>query len=365
LGEDRSFKLNRIPMHVERGKLIVALAWLLFWSLMAAVAIQDYQASVSDGQLWKPVLWEMSSMVVATFLLLVQRRATLRHDRLVTAPWRWFAVQALWLPMYWIAFVPLAFGIRSAVYRLAGQVYTHAPWPHVFFYESVKISIFIGLFTVIRFGILSFRELLAAKLHAEQSTALLRQAQLRQLAQQMQPHFLFNALNTISALMHSDVAKADATLVQLAEVLRATLATGEAHEAPLHTELRLARGYAAVMGERFAGRVEIAWDIEERAIDAALPCMSLQPLLENVFKHTVERQRGTTRIAVSAARTQGAVVVRVEDDRGTLAANPSPGVGLANLRERLARLYGPGASLTLSQLAPAGVRAEMRVPCGS
>jgi hypothetical protein len=352
-------------MHSTRGKLIVALAWLLFWSLMAAVAIQDYQANNQDGQLWKPVLWESSSMVVATVLLLIQRRATRGSDALVTSPWRWFGVQALWLPMYWIAFVPLAFGIRSAVYLQAGQVYAHAPWPHVFLYESIKISIFIGLFTVIRFGLLSYRALLEAKLRAEQSTALLRQAQLQQLAQQMQPHFLFNALNTISSLMHSDVDKADATLVRLAEVLRATLAVGDAHQAPLDAELRLARGYADLMAERFAGRVEIVWDIDARVHGAALPVMSLQPLLENVFKHTVERQRGQTRITVSAAHAAQQLVVRVADDRGTLAGNPAPGIGLANLRERLARLYGQEASLALSQLAPAGVCAELRVPCGS
>jgi sensor histidine kinase YesM len=369
MGEDRAFNIDPAPMHSTRGKLIVTLAWLLFWSLMVAVAVQDYQANNHDGQIWKPVLWESSSMVVATFLLLVQRRGTRGIDALVTSPWRWFAAQALWLPMYWIAFVPLAFGIRSAVYRLAGQVYTHAPWPHVFLYESIKISIFIGLFTVIRFGILSFRALLEAKLRAEQSNALLRQAQLQQLAQQMQPHFLFNALNTISSLMHSDVDKADATLVRLAEVLRATLAHGDGQEAPFDAELRLARGYAQLMAERFDGRVEIAWDIDAGVHGVLLPVMSLQPLLENVFKHTVERQRGPTRIAVSAARAEQQLVVRIADDRGTLATGTatgaSPGIGLANLRERLARLYGQEASLTLSQLAPAGVCAELRVPCAS
>jgi signal transduction histidine kinase len=352
-------------MESNRSKLVITLSWLLFWSLMVAVAVQDYQGNYRDGALWKPVVWETSSMVVATILLLVQRHFTARHNGLVTSPWRWFGIQALWLPLYWTAFAPLAFGIRSVVYALAGQTYTHDPWPHVFLYESIKISIFIGLFTVIRFGILSYRQLLEAKLHAEQSTALLRQAQLQQLAQQMQPHFLFNALNTISSLMHADVDKADATLMQLADVLRATLALGDAHEAPLETELRLARGYAAVMAERFSGRVEIDWDIDERASAERLPVMSLQPLIENVFKHTVEKTRAPTRIAVSAGRDARGLVVRVEDDRGTLAPSQSPGIGLNNLRERLARLYGQQASLTLSQLAPAGVCAELRVPCAS
>ncbi|MCZ2982735.1 histidine kinase, partial [Acinetobacter baumannii] len=85
--------------------------------------------------------------------------------------------------------------------------------PKVFLYESMKISIFFGLFTAVRFGVQSYRALLEEKLRLEQANALLRQAQLQRLAQQMQPHFLFNALNTISSLMHSDVDLADATLV--------------------------------------------------------------------------------------------------------------------------------------------------------
>jgi sensor histidine kinase YesM len=350
-------------MDSNRNRLLFALAWLLFWSLMAAVAVQDYQANVRDGALWKPLLWESSSMVVATCLLLVQRHFSQRDNALVTAPLKWFARQALWLPMYWIAFVPLAFGIRAAVYALAGETYGHAAWPHVFFYESVKISIFIGLFTVIRFGILSYRELLEARLRAEQANTLLHQAQLQRLAQQMQPHFLFNALNTVSSLMHSDVARADATLVQLAGVLRSTLDLGSSQEAPLSTELRIAKGYAEVMGERFAGRVTIAWEVDEAALGCALPAMSLQPLLENVFKHTVERRRGATMITVSARRSGQVLTVAVEDDGGTLASTAPAGIGVANLRARLAALHGAGAGLVLTQLAPAGVRAEMRLPC--
>jgi signal transduction histidine kinase len=350
-------------MDSNRSKLVFGLSWLLFWSLMVAVAIQDYQANEHDDALWKPVLWETSSMVTATILLLAQRHFTRRHNALITAPWKWFALQARWLPMYWIAFVPLAFGIRSAVYTFAGQSYGHAAWPHVFFYESVKISIFIGLFTVIRFGILSYRELLEARVRAERANSLLQQAQLQRLAQQMQPHFLFNALNTVSSLMHTDVHKADATLMQLASLLRTTLDMGASHEAPLEAELRLARAYAAIMTERFADRVAIDWRIDEQALTCPVPVMSLQPLLENVFKHTVERRRGITRIAVSATLEAGTLTLAVEDDQGLLEPSGTSGIALANLRERLAALHGERAGVALAALAPGGVRAELRLPC--
>jgi two-component system LytT family sensor kinase len=351
-------------MPALRTGLVIGLAWILFWLLMVSVAVQDYLRDGGD-RLWQPVLWETSSMVAATLLLLVQRHFTKPYDHLLSRPWRWFGVQALALPLYWIAFVPIAFGIRHAVYALAGLQYEHGPWGETFFYESLKLTVFVGLFTLIFFGILSYFELLEAKLRAEKANALLRQAHLHRLRQQMQPHFLFNALNTISSLMHTDVDKADATLIQLSDVLRATLDVSELHEAPLSTELRLVRGYARVMEERYAERVAIAWQIDETALGCMLPVMSIQPLLENIFKHTVEQRRHPTRIAIAAVRDGARLVVTLEDDAGQLREVERPGIGLSNLRERIAMLYGPAASLTLTQLAPAGVRAQLVVPCAS
>ncbi|MDQ1918941.1 sensor histidine kinase [Massilia pseudoviolaceinigra] len=351
-------------MRLQRSTTVIGVAWLLFWALMVSVAVEDY---LRDGgkTLWQPVLWESSSMLAATSLLALQRRLTRNYDHLLATPWRWFGLQALFLPMYWMAFVPIAFGIRHGVYALAGARYEHAAWGPTFFYESLKLSVFVGLFVVIVFGILSYQQLLEAKLRAEKANALLREAHLQRLRQQMQPHFLFNALNTISSLMHTDVMRADATLIELADVLRATLDVGELQVAPLSTELRLVRGYARVMQERYAERVTIDWRIDDEVLACPVPVMSIQPLLENIFKHTVEKRRETAHIAISASRRDGMLVVTLDDDIGTLAPDAPPGVGLSNLRERMAALYGERASLALSPLAPAGVRVEMRVPCAS
>ena len=351
----------------RRALLAFALAWTLFGTLMVAVAIQDYVRNDHGTQLWKPLLWETSSMLVGAALMLLQLRTTRRWHYLLASPWRWFGMQALWLPYYWLLFTPLTYGIRHAVYALVGETYTHRPPGELFVYESLKVTVFIGLFTAVRFGMLSYRELLQAKLRAEHATALLRQAQLQRLAQQMQPHFLFNALNTISALMHSDVDKADATLIELAGVLRAALDTSERIDTPLADELRLVQGYAQVMLARFGERAAIAWRIDDAALACRVPVMSLQPLLENIFKHTVEQRRAATAITVSAALTDEGRLLRVvlEDDGGTLAVDTAGGSGIAvaNLRARLAMLHGAAASLTLAQLAPAGVRATMLLPC--
>jgi hypothetical protein len=358
---------DHAAMPTLRRNLVFVFSWILFWALMALAAVQDFIRNEQSNQLWKPILWETSSALVTTVLALVQLRLSRGDERLLGTPARWFARQARWLPMYWIAFVPLAFGIRHGVYALVDEVYRHDPLPRLFFYESMKISIFVGLFSAIRFGIQSYRALLEQKLRAERANALLQQAHLLRLSQQMQPHFLFNALNTISSLIHSDPDKADATLLRLADVLRATLDLGQRDRAPLAAELRLARGYVGVMAERFAGRVEISWDVDPDLHAAPVPVMSLQPLLENVFKHTVEMRRGLTRIAVSARREVDALVLRVDDDAGRLHPGPARqgGIGLANLRARLAALYGDGAAFALSERPGGGVRAELRLPCAS
>ena len=352
----------------RRAAYALCAAWLLFWSLMVLSAVQD---ALRDGEqaVWKPMLWELSSALVATLLMLAQRLHTRRYDHLLGTPLRWFGIQLLWAPVYWLCFVPLAFGIRHGVYALAGDSYTHEAWPRVFVYEDVKITVFFGLFVLIQFGLLSYRALLEERVQAAQANTLLRQAQLQQLTQQMQPHLLFNALNTVSSLMHTDVARADATLMQLADVLRATLDHSGQQQAPLSTELRLLRGYAQLMSERFEDRVRIGWDIDESLLGCLVPLMSMQPLLENVFKHTVEQRRQPTAIAISAQREGDELVLRIADDSGRLSAperapSAAPcGIGLRNLRERLAVLHGGAGSLRLAQLEPAGVSAEVRLPC--
>jgi two-component system LytT family sensor kinase len=348
---------------MTRPKLVFAIAWALFWALMVSVAVQDYIMDEDGDAYWQPVLWETSSMLAISVLLLAQHHYTRHHSRLIATPRRWFLMQAAWLPLYWLAFTPIAFGIRHGVYALLGLHYIHDGWAITFLYESLKISVFFTLFVLIEFGVLSYYELLEEKLRAEKANALLRQAQLQRLTQQMQPHFLFNALNTISSLMHSDVDKADAILVQLADVLRTTLDVSERHQAPLETELRLVRGYAAVMEERYAGRLTISWDIDPAALHCAVPVMSIQPLLENIFKHTVERRRLPTHIHLRATLDTGALAITLDDDSGTLAQNANAGIGLANLRERLDVMHLGAATVALTQLSPAGVRAEMRLPC--
>jgi LytS/YehU family sensor histidine kinase len=226
----------------------------------------------------------------------------------------------------------------------------------------VKVLLYSSLWICIIFGLESFahwqrerEQLLTLQKH-------LAESQLARLRAQLQPHFLFNTLNTISSLMQVDVVRADRLLTQLADLLRASLHTGAQNTTSLRHELELLRQYAFIMQERFAGRVTIDWDIADDALDATIPAMLLQPLLENAFKHGVDRSTTPVAISILARRDAGKLAVTVRN-RGALVADSRAGIGLTNCRERLALLYGADASLTLAQDGDEVV-STIRLPSG-
>ena len=166
----------------------------------------------------------------------------------------------------------------------------------------------------------------------------LAEAQLAQLQAQLRPHFIFNALNTVSALMHTDVARADRVLAQLGDLLRASLRVNRQDEVSLQDELALLERYAEIMRERFDDRVSVQWNVAEETLPARVPAMLLQPLLENAFKHGVERSSAAECITIRTARIGEELRIDIHNT-GPRLTNGTNGVGLQNCRERLQLLY--------------------------
>jgi two-component system LytT family sensor kinase len=321
--------------------------WGLFWLLMLVVSIEDHQHPSIHW--WEPVLWEGSSCLIATAWLLLQRRAAPRWHALLAEPRRWFARHVAWAPLIAVTFIVSVYAIRHGVYALARESYEHPGWAYVFFYESLKLMLFASLWLCVIFGLESFgrwqqerERLLALQRH-------LAEMQLSQLRAQLQPHFLFNALNTISSVMQVDVARADALLAQLADLLRASLSAGARQTTSLREEIELLRRYAQIMQERFAERVTVSWDVAPDVGDAEVPAMLLQPLLENAFKHGVELSLDPVAISIRAQRGPESLRVTVRNSGSTLATGGRGGIGLANCRERIALLYGDRARLDVVQ----------------
>jgi two-component system, LytTR family, sensor kinase len=342
----------------------LALAWVVFWALMAWVAVQDHQRSGGQLPWWRPVVHEFTSMLAATVLLAWQWAQARRLDRWLAQPLQWFARVLVWLPLIGPAFVVMVFSLRGLVFGLAGQPYRHDPWGVAMVYELPKLAIYFGLFAGVQFGARSYQAWHRERLRAERMARLTQQARLAQLTQQLQPHFLFNALNTISALIHPAPDRADALLGRLAALLRAATDAAQRPEQPLVDELALVRGYAEIMLERFGDRAAIAWAIDETALACRVPTLSLQVLLENVFKHVVERRRAPTRIDVRVQLAQGVLTLSVRDDGGAPPPAPVFGTGLGNLAQRLAGLHGGAAGVRLRAAEDgAGTVAEMWLPC--
>ena len=188
-------------------------------------------------------------------------------------------------------------------------------------------------------------------------------ARLDALRTQLQPHFLFNALNAISALVHTNPDAADEMIANLSDFLRLTLELGDAQEIPLRRELDLVDRYLAVEQVRFADRLTVERGVDPETLGRTVPPLVLQPLVENALRHGLQPRRGPGRLFVGARTESGVLILTVEDDGvGVDPARAREGIGLANTRSRLAALYGVGAGMELLPRAGGGTRVVVRIP---
>jgi hypothetical protein len=200
------------------------------------------------------------------------------------------------------------------------------------------------------------------EVQAERLAAQLSDARLALLQRQLHPHFLFNALQAVSTLLHRDPPTADRLLVRLSALLRAMLDEASGQTLDLGTELDLARQFAEIEQVRFGDRLCVQWMVDPSLLETRVPSLVVLPLVENAIRHGLSRKMGVGHLTVRAARHATALVLTVEDD-GQGATEPlRHGVGLANTRARLHAMYGAEASLETSTSPKGGFRASVRVP---
>jgi two-component sensor histidine kinase len=198
-------------------------------------------------------------------------------------------------------------------------------------------------------------------IRASQLETRLAQSQLQMLRMQLQPHFLFNTLHSISALMHKDVRRADSMIVALSDLLRMSLQNIGAQEVPLQSELEFLQRYLEIMTLRFGDRLDVVMDVDEDARDARVPNLFLQPLVENSFRHGFG-DVGAGSIRISVRRDGEMLRCDVSDDGRGLRSGHKEGVGLTSTRQRLEHLYGDRQSFTLQGAPGKGVHVSMAIP---
>lgn len=208
-------------------------------------------------------------------------------------------------------------------------------------------------------------ETINLKAQAAQLQAQLADARLSALRTQLNPHFLFNTLNAVSALVERDPRGVRRMIARLSELLRTSLDEADEPEVPLHRELAFIDRYLEVMQIRFQGRLHVRMHADPEVSASLVPNLILQPLVENAMKHGVSKTVGAGRIEIRAQRIGERVVLSVHDSGPGLSGGKLPateGVGLSNTRQRLAQLYGPEQSLTLRPADSGGLIAEVSLP---
>ncbi len=307
-----------------------------------------------------------------------------------------------WLALALLTFIPIRLGARFPLRRIGWKRFSaaHALGIVVFSVAWASLGTVLGtvmhhypavpplgwsylnwVLITIPFGALIYSAMLgcvyaykyfveAREREAEASrlSAQLSEARLDALRMQLNPHFLFNSLNTVLVLVRDrETAAASRMLELIADVLRQVLDSTRPREVPLAEELRFAERYLAIEQVRFSDRLRVEWAIEERARSAVVPDLITQPLVENAVRHGVARRAEGGALTISArvigdSPVGDSLELSVRDDGAGIEQPEAEGVGLSNTKERLRTLYGDAASVTISRPATGGTEVVLRLP---
>jgi two-component system, LytTR family, sensor kinase len=211
-----------------------------------------------------------------------------------------------------------------------------------------------------------YRHYQEKSLAASQLEAQLVQTKLHLLKTQLHPHFLFNTLNSISALLHEDVEQADLMIERLGDFLRLTLDHFTAQEVTLREELEFLNCYLSIEQIRLQERLVTAIDVQPQALDAMVPSLILQPIVENAIRHGIAPRASVGRLQIQARHERSTLLLTVRDNGPGLGpgvnGNNAKGMGLAITRARLERLYGSRCRFELVNAAEGGLVVTLEIP---
>ena len=350
-----------------RVPLIVA-AWTLFGAFLASQMYLAYGRSEMPIQYRRiflvEVIYAYQWAALTPFILWLSRRAPIERSKWVrslsvhigASILMGFTTRVLHDLMF---FFLLADSSRHFSFgRLLMNVYFMTDYGVMIYWLILLVSHAIDYQKRYREG-----QVRATKLEAQ-----LAQAQLQALKMQLQPHFLFNTLHSISALVHKNADAADRMIARLGDFLRLTLENGGTQEVSLGQELEFLKCYLEIERIRFQDRLTVQMDIEPQTLDARLPNLILQPIVENAIRHGIAPRTSAGRIEIEARRLNGTLRVQVTDNGPGIPEDLSSGaivkegVGLSNTEARLKQLYGADHRLDLSNTPKGGLTVLLEIP---
>jgi two-component system LytT family sensor kinase len=327
----------------------------------------DDLANGEPGEFWATLINELTGAYTGAalipFLIHVARRYPL-----IGGSWaRHLPAHLLALVVFSAVHTTLIFLARTVIYSLAGLgAYDYGilsiRYPMEFPNDVIAYCICVGVVYIVD----RYREFRDREVRAAQLEARLSEAQLDVLRLQLEPHFLFNTLNTISSILYEDPRAADEMISRLSDLLRVSLRSSGSQEVALDEELRFLDLYLEIMRARFADRLSVTFEVEPAARGALVPYMLLQPLVENAIRHGADPHSSLVAVDVRAARAGRSLVIEVRDHgagmTGGREAVTGNGIGLSNTAHRLAQLYGTEQELSLREAEGGGLLVAITVP---
>lgn len=344
--------------------LLIAAAWLLLGLLIKfdELRLAPSDPPVRSELLWWLLDWHLYLLLVPAILWMVERCPFTRGRRLRHLAFHLAAA---------IAVGTVSLLLTSTVRWLAGSRLTlDAPADAGFFAPFHLHSLLFNLclytmVAVVAFAFRFWRRIKQRELEASQLERSLAEARLEALQLRLQPHFLFNTLNSVAALIPRDPDGAERVIARLSELLRFLLQQEGAHEVALATELELLDRYLDIETTRFGDRLTVEMDVAPETRNASVPSLVLQPLVENAVRHGIARVPGPGTVTIGSKKHDDRLVLTVEDSGPGLREPPealTEGTGLATTRRRLAELYGDDQTLELGTGERGGLRVTVELP---
>ena len=332
--------------------------------------------------------WKVTSVIVGcwTFLALLFTPQTYLSNLRSPTPLTWVQafVATLLLFQVWAVFTPLLFwlGARFPLERKRLWLSGPVALAHIVMLQIVNDllltwsrqyqppvpipALLVGLGAtniMIYWGIVAVSQALNSFRKYQEREFRLAQAQLQALRMQLHPHFLFNTLNAIAELVYSDPKAADRCILSVSELLRFSLESHRTQEVTLKEEIDFLEKYLEIQQTLMRERLRVRLNVEPETLDASVPNMLLQPLVENAIKHGISPRPEGGNIEVYARRLDGKLFVEITDDGLGMHEQPDGnGVGLVNTRERLKHLYGHAQAFNLSSFPGRGVTIRISLP---
>lgn len=340
-----------------------------FWTLVGlAFASQFYLSSTLLGRsvTWgQAISYSLGDWYVWALLsgpiLLVARRFPPEE----TAPWRTAGIHLMAALIFSLVYVALRALVGQVHSRLIDEPVTFLEIFRPLLFKTYPFNLLVyGVIISLSHAIDYYRKYHERTVHTLELEKHLAEARLQALLRQLKPHFLFNTLNGIASLMHSDVEAADRMLVRLGELLRLTMSHPGQPLTKLREEIAFIEKYLEIERIRFRDRLTVGFAIEPAALEAEVPSLLLQPLVENAIRHGIEPRAGPGAIELTARRQPGGVEIVVRDNGSGLPAGgfTREGIGLGNTRARLRELYGERHRFELANHPAGGLEVRVTIP---